>query len=309
MKSAAVTGATGFIGRWVVAELLRHGINVYALVRSVEKAERIFHFKDGLHIVAYDFETDHLKELIPEPVDVVYHFAWSGVSGEKAGDAEVQILNIRHTLKLVEQLGALRVQRFIGAGSLHEMECLEEMKVEKAAVNRGIMYKSAKLAAHYMAKVEVCRQGIQFYWPVITNAFGIGENSPRLINTTVRKLIRGENPKFTAGTQLYDFIYITDLAKAFWMIGEKGVNCRNYILGSGKCRPLREYLECVGRNVNPKATLLFGEAPFTGVMLPAACYNTASMKEDTGFVCEVSFEEGIRRMKQWVLEGEKDIPV
>lgn len=309
MKSAAVTGATGFIGRWVVAELLSHGINVYALVRSVEKAKKIFHSRDRLHIVAFDFETDHLKELLPEPIDVVYHFAWGGVSGEKAGDAEIQVLNIRHTLKLAEQLGMLGVKKFIGAGSLHEMECQKEMKEEKTAVYRGIMYKSAKLAAHYMAKVEICQQGIQFFWPVITNAFGIGENSPRLINTTVRKLVNGESPKFTSGMQLYDFIYITDLAKAFWLIGEKGVSCRNYILGSGQCRPLREYLECVGRNVNPKVPLLFGEAPFAGVMLPAACYDNASLKEDTGFSCEVSFEEGIKRVKQWMLEGEEDILV
>ena len=43
---------------------------------------------------------------------------------------------------------------------------------------------------------------------MITNAYGVGERSPRMVNTTIQKCIRGEAPQFTAGTQNYDFVYI-----------------------------------------------------------------------------------------------------
>ena len=183
------------------------------------------------------------------------------------------------------------------------------MKKPDMPVRMGVMYKSAKLAAHYMAKAAVCTQGMEFYWPVITNTFGAGEHTPRLVNTTVRKLLAGESPRFTAGDQLYDFIHVKDAARAFRLIGEKGRNGRDYVLGSGACRPLKEFLQCIGSIVNPQVPLLFGEAPFPGVALPPACFDTESIAQDTGFRCEISFAEGIAQLKQWIMEGEKDVPV
>ncbi len=310
MKSAIVTGSTGLIGRWVVAELLKHHIKVFAIVRDRNKADKIFRFHKNLHIVNYDLGSNRsLSQLIQEEIDVFYHFAWEGVSGVGAGDFDIQLSNMEQTLKLTGFLSELKVKKFIGAGSLHEAECLAEMQKEEISDNRGIMYKSSKLATHYMTKVEVCRQGIEFYWPIITNTFGIGEQTPRLINTTIRKLINGESPKFTSAVQLYDFIYVTDVARAFWLIGEKGISCKNYILGSGNCRPLREFLECIGRIVNPKVPLLFGEAPFHGIMLPPEYFDSTSLQKDTGFQCEISFEKSIQYMKEWIAAGEKDVQI
>ncbi len=310
MERAIVTGATGLVGRYVTAELLAHRIMVYALVRSREKAERVFRSRPGLKIVEYDFDGDiPLRDVAADGADVCYHFAWSGVSGDKLGDSSSQIANIGYTLRLAEQLREIGVKKFIGAGSLHEAEFLQEMKKPDMPVRMGVMYKSAKLAAHYMAKAAVCTQGMEFYWPVITNTFGAGEHTPRLVNTTVRKLLAGESPRFTAGDQLYDFIHVKDAARAFRLIGEKGRNGRDYVLGSGACRPLKEFLQCIGSIVNPQVPLLFGEAPFPGVALPPACFDTESIAQDTGFRCEISFAEGIAQLKQWIMEGEKDVPV
>ena len=47
---------------------------------------------------------------------------------------------------------------------------------------------------------------IDLIWAKITNAYGVGELSPRLVNTTIRKVIHGQPPQFTFGTQNYDFI-------------------------------------------------------------------------------------------------------
>lgn len=310
MERAVVTGATGLVGRWVTAELLKHQIKVYALIRSRETAEQVFRSHPGLELVEYDDSANiPLRDLVPEGADVFYHFAWSGVSGEKLGDYPSQAANMERTLRFAQQLGDIGVKKFIGAGSLHEAEFLEEIRKQDAPVRMGVMYSCAKLAAHYMAKAVVCGQGIEFYWPVITNTFGVGEHTPRLVNATVRKLLAGESPQFTAGNQLYDFIYVTDAARAFRLIGEKGVSGRDYVLGSGRCRPLKEFLQCIGSIVNPKVPLLFGEAPFAGVMLAPDCFDTGSLARDTGFRCEVSFEEGITSMKQWMMEGEKHVPV
>lgn len=175
MERAIVTGATGLVGRWVTAELLKHQIKVYALVRNRAKAVQVFRPHPNLELLEYDFDGNlPLRGLVPDGADVCYHFAWSGVSGEKLGDCQSQLANIERTVRLAGQLGEIGIKKFIGAGSLHEAEFLEEIKRQDMPVRMGVMYKSAKLAAHYMTKAVVYRQGIEFYWPVITNTFGTG---------------------------------------------------------------------------------------------------------------------------------------
>ena len=85
------------------------------------------------------------------------------------------------------------------------------------------LYCSAKVAADYIARTVSGKLGIEYIRAVISNIYGPGEKSPRLINTSLRKLIRGEHCAFSAGEQMYDFMYISDAAKAFVQIGKKGI--------------------------------------------------------------------------------------
>lgn len=308
MEKAIVTGATGFIGRYVVKELTDNDIFVYAIVRknskniqslmdmiSKDKAKK-------LKIVECDLEeVQTLPGLIDDKsIDVFYHLAWEGVSDSSQKDYHIQLKNIESCLKITDILEQFGIKKFIGAGSISEIECIQEMKEEQISDNMGIMYKSAKLAAHYMSKVSICNKNIDFLWPIITNTYGIGEKSTRLIVSSIKKLLKGESVAFTKAEQNYDFIYITDLARAFYLLGEKGISCKNYIIGSGEAKPLKEYLEFLGGYVNKDATLLFGAYPFRGIYLPLEAFDTTSLFEDTGFRVQVSFEEGIKLLTDWI---------
>ena len=205
-------------------------------------------------------------------------------------------------MELTSSLTDLGVKKFIAPGSMHEIESQIEMERHEPCTNMGMMYKGAKHAAHYMAKADLCRQGIDFLWPVVTNAYGVGERSRRLINSAVRSLLKGESPAFTKGDQYYDFVYISDVARAFRLIGEHGVSCRSYVIGSGHARPLKEFLTKAGQLVAPEIPLRFGAHIFQGVYVPKEYYdeNEALLGQDTGFCPEVSFEDGICRLAKWM---------
>lgn len=304
MNKAIVTGATGFIGRWLIKELLEHNVFVYAVVRNRAKAEKIFSNKNIETIECNLKEIDKLGYLINDRnIDVFYHLAWEGVSGEQLTNYKTQLNNLEATLKITEILSDFGIQKFIGAGSLHEQEVLVEMAENKISVNMGVMYKSAKLAAHYMAKVNVCRQNIDFIWPIITNTYGIGEKSGRLINSTIRKIIAEESPAFTKGTQNYDFVYISDVARAFYLLGCKGKTCKDYVIGSGNPKELRYYLNMVSLIVDQDIQMRFGEVPFAGVDLSENAFDISSLVEDTGYQPSVSFETGIKKVTEWIREG------
>lgn len=73
----AVTGASGFIGRHVLAELSRHGVEVVAVTRD---AARLNDAKESVQVVAMDIAQTEANcfELLGKP-DVLIHLAWDGL--------------------------------------------------------------------------------------------------------------------------------------------------------------------------------------------------------------------------------------
>ena len=302
MKKVLLTGATGFIGSNLVKELLSHNVEIVAVVRAKYEHQKIeLANEKSIRLVYCDLENySHLPDLLPDrDIDVAYHLAWRGVSGPDLANSALQIANVEGTLELINALDQIGCKSFVGAGSLHEIESFYEMAEDKPISNLGYMYKAAKLSAHWMGKAVAGSKGIRFLWPIVSNAYGDGENSKRLINSIIREMLQGKQPALTPGKQNYDFVYISDIVHAFYLIGEYGVDGTNYFIGSGNVKPLREYLQTVGNLVNQangtNIELGFGKVQTNIVYLPKDVFNIQTLQRDTGFCPKVSFEEGIQR--------------
>ena len=150
MKKALVTGATGFIGRWLVKELISQGVEVIAVVRESHRGEENIFGSNEIKVVFCNMEKirDLQNMLLDRDINVAFHLAWSGVSGEGAKDPIRQIANLTNTIYLIETLAEMGCRTIVGAGSLHEIESFYEMKEDKPISNLGYMYKAAKLSAH-----------------------------------------------------------------------------------------------------------------------------------------------------------------
>ena len=164
----------------------------------------------------------------------------------------------------------------------------------------GYIYGMGKHIAHCLCKSVAADIGIELIWPMITNAYGVGELSPRFVNATLRKIINGEPLQFTSATQNYDFVYVTDVAKAFYLIAKNGEPFCEYMIGSGTARPLKEFILEMQQSLDPDAVPLFGDVLFTGINMPISTFSTAKTEKDTGFKAEVSFVEGTRMTMEWL---------
>lgn len=306
MKKAIVTGANGFVGSAVVRELLSRGVAVVALVHNghadrlpTEGAQNLeIHSMDLHHVV------DLRTELADCGADVFYHFAWEGSAGPARADTKLQLANVQWTVETLELAHAIGCRRFLCAGSIMEHETVAATYAPGNRPGLGYIYGGGKLAAHGMCMAKAAELGIELVWPEITNAYGVGEISHRMVNTTIRKCIAGEPPQFTAGTQNYDFVYIDDVARAFYLIGEHGKPFHEYLIGSGTARPLKEFLLEMKASIAPDLDFIFGDIPFTGINLPLSAFDTTETERDTGFRAEVSFGEGTRRTQDWLLSVE-----
>lgn len=303
MKKALVTGANGFVGSALVRELATNDIEVIALDR--EGCSNNIFASDKVTFIPFDLNdisavTEKIAKLKPE---VYFHLAWLGMNGDTRGDISIQLKNAEWTVEALRQAKAIGSKRFVGAGSIMEYETAAAVYKQGNRPGNGFVYGTAKMAAHSFCMIEAARLDIELVWAEITNAYGVGERSSRLINSTLRKIIADEPLEFTAGTQNYDFVYIDDVARAFRLIGGNGKPFKHYLIGSSEARPLREYLLDIRSYVAPGKEFKFGNVPFTGVSLPLETFDCSLTESDTGFKAEIPFSEGIRRTMEWIKQN------
>lgn len=301
MKKALVTGANGFVGSALVCELLANGIEVIALDRNGCNN----HIPEGVRFVPHELsESGRLPELIQDrDIDVFYHFAWAGSAGAARADSALQLNNVQWTIGCLRAAKEMNCKKFVCAGSIMEHETIAAAYRQGNKPGLGYIYGSGKLVAHTMCMSIAADIGIDLVWAKITNAYGVGELSPRFVNTTLRKIIDNEPLQFTSGTQNYDFVYIDDVARAFRLIGENGRAFSHYLIGSSDAKPLREFILEIKNTLAPDREFIFGDIPFTGVNMPLEDFDCSVTEKDTGFKAEISFAEGVRRTFEW-LEGE-----
>lgn len=308
MKKVIITGATGFIGYALAQKISSMNTKIWVVVR--EGSSRIQQLQKLKNVEIVYCSLDNycqLDSLIAErDFDVFYHFAWQGVSDQDAHNLDVQMANIQYACDAVNAANALSCRRFVFAASIMEYEVMKLMETEHTADMRNV-YRTAKLAAHYMTRTLADNLSIHYNAAVISNVYGAGEISDRFVNATLRKMIRGQRTKFTEAKQLYDFVYIDDAVDMLILIGEQGVKNRNYYIGSMKPRMLKEFIYDMRDCVNKSLELGIGESGgYVGVSLDYDELDIKACQHDFGFVPHYSFSEGINRTAAWLMKVDKD---
>lgn len=303
MKTAIVTGANGFVGGALLRELTDRKIRVYAVVK--DEREDISAIKDleGVEIVYC--EMDELKTL-PEKVtgepEVFFQLAWAGSTGPARADYALQLKNARWTLDAVNTAKELGCKRFVGAGTLAEMDVNAYSPLNGSTPNAVSCYGVAKIAAHLMSKAQCGALGIDHLWAYLSNTYGIGNYTSNFVNFASKTMITGKPADFTAGEQPYDFVYVSDIAQGLFCIGDKGRKNYAYYIGSTHPAKLKEFIQAIRDEIDPNITLNLGAIPFNGVQQPAEVFDCSALVEDTGYQPRVAFQDGIKITVKWLRE-------
>ena len=299
MENVIVTGANGFIGKTLVNALLEKGYHVVALdIRFDDVLE------DDERVTCVSVMNKEVATLADESPHQEYrcffHLAWAGTSGPARADYAVQLNNVKLACDYIKLCGEIGCKRVVYASSINEMETYEYLQSDDIEPAGGYIYGTGKLAAHLMGETVAKINGIEFIPVIITNIYGVGEKSARMIYTSINKLVHKEHCSFTAGYQTYDFIYITDAINSIIAVAEKGKAFNRYYIGSGEPKPLREFLLEMRDIVDPEAELGLGDIPFKGVDISYDQFDLKKVELDTGYRNEVPFAEGIRMTAEYV---------
>lgn len=300
-NKVVITGADGFVGSEVVRLYLEKGHEVLA-IDLPGYPNRLIPDQKLSYISLNLFDNlAELKQILTNfgPSSFI-HFAWAGSSGPQRADYSLQLKNAETTVKCLEIAKESGCNKFVCAGSIMEYEVEAVVHANGSKPGTGYIYGMGKHIAHSLCKAVAANEDIDLLWPMITNAYGVGELSPRFINTTLRKIINNEPLEFTAGTQNYDFVYITDVAKAFYLIEQEGHPFTEYMIGSGQAGPLKNFIKEMVKSCAPNMEPHFGDIPFTGINLPIKDFSIELIEKDCGFKPEIPFSEGILKTYHWL---------
>ncbi len=226
--------------------------------------------------------------------DVFMHLAWDKTSVGGRDDVDCQLKNIQYTLDAVRLAKRAGCSVFIGAGSQAEYGVQSVPLTPDLPVNPESGYGIAKFAAGKFSGM-LCKQlGLRYNWIRILSVYGPNDGENTLISYLIRELKAGRSPELTKCEQTWDYLHCDDAARAFFAVAEKGVDGKTYPLGSGKGRPLSEYVTAVRDAVNPAIKIEFGKKPYYPHQPMCLVADISELVADTGWRPEIEFVDGVK---------------
>ena len=255
-----VTGATGFLGSYVVKELLKQGYELLCLKRQTSD---LFRLNDCKHILNWVNTTDDWhNSFIEFRPKVVINLAWDGVSSSERVIWTKQVYNIFLQQELLDLSLKCRVKKFIGAGSQSEYGDFEGIVDEEYPVNPKTAYAAAKVACLDILKSFCKISDIEWYWFRLFPLFGPFESDKWLIPSLIKAMCTSESMDLTLGNQQLPYLYVGECAKA--IVSPLYVNDKSgiYNVCADSPQPLRKLVTKIRDEMNPDFKLKFGTIPY-----------------------------------------------
>ena len=236
-----ITGASGFIGSFIVEEALRRGFETWAAVRK--SSSTAFLQDERIHLIALNLSSEEqLKEQLKDlQFDYVVHAA--GVTKCLKKEDFFRI-NTEGTKHLVRALMATQhnLQRFVYISSLSIMGAIREEQPyqeirESDEAKPNTAYGKSKLEAEqWLSQLPLYLEGdVGRLFPYVilrpTGVYGPRERDYFMMTKSIKA-----HTDFAVGFKQQDitFVYVTDVVQAVFLACEKGVTGRRYFLSDGE---------------------------------------------------------------------------
>ncbi|MEN0059439.1 MAG: NAD(P)-dependent oxidoreductase [Bdellovibrio sp.] len=286
-----LTGSTGGIGGWVYKELQQHGIEVAALIRpsssgSLNLSGPVIH-GDLTDLAAIESEFARFQP------DVVIHLAWLGVD-QKEKSNPGQIHNLQALAELLRLSQKYKVRSFIGMGSESEYGVHNKKIDENTPTLPRSHYALCKLAAGLLAQ-KMCQDAqIHFTWLRLFSSYGPNDRPGSLMSLLIKTLLAGKPMNLSGCEQVWDYIYVQDIAR---LIAEIAVTPREpgfYNLGGGQATVLKNIVLKIAALINPQAELHFGAIPYSPGQLMHLEADISKLLRVYSWRPQVRLEDGLK---------------
>ncbi len=250
MKKAIVTGATGLVGKAVVRQLVKAGVDVLCVGRRTFKHTEVKEYFE-CEVSYLSLEMSNIDILVSEIENlgwiagkncVFYHFAWSGDKGLTDGGFEEQIKNVTYSTNALKAAKKLGCVKFISSGTMEET--FAQRQIEDKHISHllsQLNYTIAKLASRNMCRMIAYLEKIDYVHTRLSVPLKPDLSEGNYIARTLKEIAQRKSYQEPKSKQLFDVILIDDVARAYFLIGKHGRNKADYFIGTADPTVLSDY--------------------------------------------------------------------
>ena len=286
LPNILLTGATGFLGSYLLEALLEKGCKVIILKRSTSNPWRILHLLD--QVSSYDIDKQPLELAFEQQnIDVVIHTAGQygrdGCSISKIIEA-----NVIFGVNLVDACLRHNVKTFINTDTML-LPYLNNYSLSKKQFVEWLK--------QYSDRIQVVNLRLD-------HMYGVKDDDNKFVAWILSQL-KENTPeiKLTKGKQKRDFIYIGDVVSAFMIVLDKRRDLPQFSeldVGTGRLVSVRKFVERMVfhyKKSNPKlqTKLLFGAVPYRKGEAMSVDVDTTGLNK-IGWKSEIKLDEGLSKI-------------
>jgi nucleoside-diphosphate-sugar epimerase len=285
-ETVLLTGGTGFLGSYLVHDLLKSNYRVIVLKRSTSNTWRIDDVCN--RISCYDIDKTGLETaFIDQHIDVVIHTACCyGRSNEKT--STVVDTNVMLGLKIFELADRFNTDTFFNTDTLLH-KYLNVYSLSKRHLVEWLKQLSGRVRVVDM-KLE--------------HLYGPKDAGEKFIPWIIEQLKQNKDKvELTEGKQKRDFVFVTDVVSAYLTVlrQREGLSrFREFDVGTGEPITVRQFVtelteQYKKRNPENNTVLEFGSVPYRENEMMGVTVDISPLK-NTGWEPKVFFSDGINSL-------------
>jgi UDP-glucose 4-epimerase len=300
-----VLGGCGFIGSHVVELLADQGCQVRIFSPSPDLPNRLTPIAQRLEFITGDFRDQKALACAVRGCDYVYHFI--ATTKPAASNREVVFdveTNLVPTLRLLEICVRERVRRIIfssSGGTIYgdaEHVPIPESHPTEPRSSYGIM----KLAVEKYLKLFRHLHGLDYTVLRVGNCYGPGlpiTGEQGVVGVFLDRLRRGEPILVWGdGSVRRDYVYVSDVARAFWVALGQQSPFRVFNIGTGVGTSLLELIKMMERVTSCRARIL--KKPTRQVDASVNVLDPSRARQYLQWEASTPLEVGLLRTWKWI---------
>ena len=311
-----VVGGAGFIGSFVVHELLKHDVAEVVIYDNFARGN-MDNIKEALEddrcsIFPYggDIRDIDVLDVAVKGRDYVFHLAAMWLLHCKDFPRTAFEVNIAGTFNVLEACVKHKVKKLIYSSSASVYgDAVELPMTESHPFNNKNFYGSSKIAGEAMCTAFNDRYGLEIIGLRYMNVYGRGQDQTAaytgVVPIMLNKIEAGESPVINGdGSQAYDFIYVEDVARCNVNAASSDKQFGFYNVGTEVQTSIKELCDTILRLKNSDLKVKYN--PYSADDARALVQNRIGSKkaaeEEIGFLYKYGLEEGMQKLIDWRIE-------
>jgi nucleoside-diphosphate-sugar epimerase len=288
--TVVITGATGFIGYHLAQRLCQAGYDVHILVRPTSNLDRVKNLpKIQIHVLPdqTNARIEQIKQIQPR---CIFHLASLFLAEHTPENIQPLIeANILFGTQLLEAALQQGVPFFINTATAWQ-------HYQQAAYDPTCLYAATKQAFEDILLYYVNSHALHAVSLTLFDTYG--PNDPRRKLFSLFKTAETTPIAMSAGEQLLDLVYISDVTVAFlrawqWLEEERPPTHQKFSVSSGQALPLRQIAELYSTLSGKPLHIEWGKRPYRAREVMHPWQNGLPLP---GWQPQIQLEEGIRQI-------------